>query len=225
MRTCDFCDLEPAAWMHTLDPDRSHFRVYGKGHIWANEIALGESCERLYRDGDDEALVEASWQAVGLSVADIDEQIRKPLAVFRAADKGVQAMADWRPPGAHELIQEGFVPIEELTGDFEIARSWPEEHRRGLTDTRPQPESLDPDDDDTYWLVRSPWSGIGIEDVIAALWSWEEAHSPRRPGLITDDDRARRVAARREFFRLGEPAVQELVRAEAEHGPEAEPPG
>lgn len=211
MRTCDFCASEPAAWMHSLDPSKSQFRVYGKGHVWANEIALGDACELLYRAGDDDALVVARTRDGSLSAADIDEEMRKPLAVFRVADTGAKSMAEWRPPGAARLIAKGFTPPDELTGADEIIAEWPEAYRRGVPETRPNLAGLT--DDDTYWLVRSPWPAVLVEDVIALLWQWQEARQPNRSGRVTDDDRAREAAAREQFFALDEASIQELLRA------------
>jgi hypothetical protein len=211
--------------MHTLDPDKSHFRMYGKGHVFASEIALGESCEQLYRAGDDEALVAADVHSSGLSPDQIHEEIRKPLQVFRAADTAVQSMADWRPPGAHELIGQGFIPLEDLTGDEEIVHVWPADHRYDVAETRTRAPSLDPTDDGRYWLVRSPWPAVSTEDVIDLVWEWEADHCPQRSGRITDENRARRAAARREFFQLDTAAVRELQRARAERRGETDSPG
>jgi hypothetical protein len=72
-------------------------------------------------------------------------------------------------PGAAELLAEGFVPLEQLTGATSVAEAWPEEHRRVLPETRP---AMQTDlDDGRIWFVRSPWPTISPADVLSMVWA------------------------------------------------------
>jgi hypothetical protein len=212
MRECAFCDA-PAAWLHTLDPERSQFRIYGKGHTWADEIAVCETCEQLYRDGDDDGLVAVENRERALARDDADEQLRRPLAVFRAADTGAIPMAQWLPPGTAELTAAGFVPLDELTGNDEMIRDWPEPHRRSVPETRAKVQEFAIDGQ--CWLLRSPWPAVPVQDVVDLIWDWEDLrHSRRISGPVTATDHDRWAAARREFFELDEEAVLKFRRAQ-----------
>lgn len=54
---CELCQSLEVEWVHELDPARSSFRQYGKGHIWASRVYVCDRCDRLFRDRDVEALV------------------------------------------------------------------------------------------------------------------------------------------------------------------------
>ncbi|BEP11701.1 hypothetical protein acdb102_00120 [Acidothermaceae bacterium B102] len=87
-------------------------------------------------------------------------------------DDEVHALARESPrsvPGATELLAEGFVPLEELTGAMWVAEAWPEPHRRVLPETRPA--MLTNPDDGRLWFVRSPWPTISPADVLSMVWA------------------------------------------------------
>lgn len=93
---CAICCAADGAWVHPLDPGLVRYRAYTKGHTLPGFWALCERCESLYQAGQDEPLVEIMKSAPGWlwdSPTDIDECLRKPLAVFRRADKGARPLA------------------------------------------------------------------------------------------------------------------------------------
>jgi hypothetical protein len=79
-----------------LDPDRVKYRAYDKGHTLPGFWSLCRGCEELYVAGRDDELVEIMKSAPAWlwdSPEDIDESLRKPLAVFRRADQGARPLA------------------------------------------------------------------------------------------------------------------------------------
>jgi len=75
--------------------------------------------------------------------------------------------------GVVALRAQGFEPIEEYTGAVWVGQLWPEDHRRWVAETRPVWLN-DADSDKRLWLVRSPWSSLGLSDSLNVLWSWVE---------------------------------------------------
>jgi hypothetical protein len=71
--------------------------------------------------------------------------------------------------GAAELLAEGFVALEGLTGMRSVVDAWPDLHRRALPETRAA--SLTDFDDDEIWFVRSPWPSISPADALAMVWA------------------------------------------------------
>lgn len=120
---CVFCVEGAARWVHRLDVENVEYAP--------RDIAPAcVRCERLYQAGDDDALVavwERAWEQVQPGV---DYNLRIRLAAYRRADLGAIPLTEWWPPGVAELVARGFTPLEDLTGDFEIASEWPEPHRR-----------------------------------------------------------------------------------------------
>jgi hypothetical protein len=81
--------------VHPLHADLVGYRKYGKGHTLPNFWCICQRCEDLYGAGDDEDLVDIMKASRGWywdSDDDIEECLRKPLAVFRRADKGARHM-------------------------------------------------------------------------------------------------------------------------------------
>lgn len=118
---CELCQIFEVEWVHELDPAKSNFGKYGKGHVWASRIYVCERCDHLYRDGEFEALVSLQVGHEQLESDVIDETIRKPFVVYRAAHRSTVAYHDVLPPGVRALRNEGFVPVAELTGDETVA--------------------------------------------------------------------------------------------------------
>jgi len=93
---CAICGTADGTWVHPLDPDQVGYREYDKGHTLPGFWALCQRCEQLYRAGEDTDLVEimkSSPDWLWDSPRDIEECLRKPLAVFRRADKGARPLA------------------------------------------------------------------------------------------------------------------------------------
>jgi hypothetical protein len=197
---CALCGVGTAAWMHRLDWDKARFRVYGKGHTWAHEVAVCERCERLYRAGDDDGLLavhERSWQK---SAEGVEEGIRNSLLAFRRADVGAVSMAEWLPPGVADAVRDGFVPIDDLLGEDWVIALWPLEHRRALPETRPG--WVESSDDGMVWLVRSPWPEVPVEEAVRLMWEWVYGRRSPRTGRVTAEGDAAWQALTREFLHL-----------------------
>jgi hypothetical protein len=80
--------------------------------------------------------------------------------------------------GVVDLRREGFEPIEEYTGAVEVARLWPEGHRRAVAETRAE-WLEDATSDGRLWLVRSPWPSLNLRDCLNVLWTWAERDGAR----------------------------------------------
>lgn len=174
--------MTPAEVAHHLDDEKTSLSIYGKGMVFASSISFCQQCEALYRDGDDEALVarQARWEET--DPEDVDEMVRKPLKVLRAADLGAVAVDDLFPPGVTPLRAQGFTPVEELAGLACIGELWPADHRRDLPDTPPNREDCSPRG--VFWLVRSPWEWISTADLIGTMMRWVDSGLPPEGGQI-----------------------------------------
>jgi hypothetical protein len=89
---CALCRSPSVTWVHPLNPDLVTYREYGKGHTLPTYWCLCGRCEDLYQAGAEAELVaimQDAWQEVAEHV---DECIRKPLAVFRRADRGAREL-------------------------------------------------------------------------------------------------------------------------------------
>jgi hypothetical protein len=126
----------------------------------------------------------------------------------RIACEDRQVSGDFDGVGAEsvaELRSEGFIPIEELTGQVEFALAWPEAHRRAVLDTRYEPESLDDAipglTDGTLYLVRSPWESVGTEEAIDLLQRWVRRHRPKAsPTVAVKQDSERELTLAKQFL-------------------------
>lgn len=173
---CAFC-ARPAGLVLLLDPARTSFRAHGKEQILAPQVEVCAECGQLYRDGRDDVLASrqsriqrtdaTEIEATDIDATDVEEITRTTLAALRSAHIGTVAADDLLPPGAAELRREGFTPVEYLTRMARIGGVWPPDHRRELTETRP-------DRDPICWFVRSPWPWASTEEVVAAMLTWAE---------------------------------------------------
>lgn len=96
-QSCAFCGSSDVVWVHPLAGDLVRYRQYGKGHTLPSFWALCDRCELVYASGDAEAAVEVMRSSDGwpsVTAEDVAECIRKPLAVFRRADKGARRLAE-----------------------------------------------------------------------------------------------------------------------------------
>jgi hypothetical protein len=161
--------------VHPLARDRGTYRQYGKRHTLPAFWALCDRCEGVYASGDDDGAVEVmrdgGWTAADEDVA---QCIRKPLAVFRAADLGSRRL-DPEPPGLVEARKQGFVPAREVTGiPDRLGSVWPAEHRLWLDELGPGPLEHTHEEVLDRWLVRSPWPSLSVEQALGVMWRWVE---------------------------------------------------
>ncbi len=206
--TCVFCG-DPAVWIHRLDRRRTGFRVEGEARVVAGDVGTCDACEARWRAGDDDALVARQLgRADGEAPGDVEARVF--LAVIRRADLGAVARDDLLPPGAVSVREAGFTPVEDVTGLLGVWRVWPEAHRRSVPETRPEwlGENDLPETDGRYWLVRSPWPGLRVDEVLNVLWrQTERGLGPEE----YDGHDARLVAVATRVFGLDETRVRGLV--------------
>lgn len=164
---CVVCHTREAAWVHSLDPDRARFRKYGKGHVWGSPLSVCDQCERWLRAGDVEALVAADPDSGGLRVTDLDERVRNGFRALVDADLGGTPIDSLRPAGYRGLVDEGFTPLESITGALFLADAWPQSDRRALPATNPEEAQRLPEG--KHWFVRSPWPPIALRDVFGLV--------------------------------------------------------
>ena len=95
IQRCDLCGGPAVSWVHPLDRHKVEYREYGKGHTLPTFWITCQDCEQLLDAGRDKELIERMKSSGGFrpeieewSQADVDEVLRKPLAVFRTADLG-----------------------------------------------------------------------------------------------------------------------------------------
>ena len=87
------------------------------------------------------------------------------------AEHTVQAVAT--VPGAGELLESGFEPLDEVQSCYQqMWRAWPADHLRWVPETRPQ--YLDREAElwsgaGRLWFFRSPWPGVPMTEVLAVL--------------------------------------------------------
>lgn len=97
---CAFCGQRAAKWVHDLDRTKTDFRKFGKSHTLPDWWGLCQLCEDAYRSGDEDRSVarmmlrDSEWniyrhmaERAGINF-DLEENVRKPLRAFRAADLG-----------------------------------------------------------------------------------------------------------------------------------------
>ncbi|GAA2048031.1 hypothetical protein GCM10009722_00600 [Williamsia deligens] len=105
-----------------LDPEKNHYRKYGKGYTLSAQWALCQLCEDAYQSDDEDRAVarmmlyDSPWnidwhmaQRAGIPF-DLDESVRKPLRVFRAADLGAQRL----PHGPRTQERRRFRPLPDI---------------------------------------------------------------------------------------------------------------
>lgn len=177
---CGICQTREAVWVHTLDLHLAQFRIFGKDHSWGSPVSLCDPCHWSLRAADVEALVAADPSTDGLDATNLDERVRSGLRALVAADLGSTAIDSARPAGYRDLIDEGFTPLENITGALFLAHAWPEIHRRALAPINPEATEYLPDG--THWFVQSPWPSIALRDVFDLVMSTlDEAFSATPP--------------------------------------------
>ena len=95
-QSCAFCWSTEVPWVHPLDQALVRYRQFGRGHTLPHFWTLCDPCEQLYRSGDDDAIVAVLFGSdrwLEFPPPDVDEEVRKPLAVFRRADRGARPLA------------------------------------------------------------------------------------------------------------------------------------
>ncbi|MFL6237902.1 MAG: hypothetical protein ACJ735_00220 [Actinomycetes bacterium] len=169
---CLFCGRADWAWAYLLRDVPEWVEQLGWTFGWT--VVMCDPCHRHYEQGEDDALVRAH-----LAQAEPEEdetQLRLWLRVVRAqqSDPAIPR-GEAIVPGADDLMAEGFVPIENLTGFREVATVWPEEHRRSIPEVRPFVlEEEGPNA--RLWAIRPPWPGWTHDDVFTCLWSVVDRH-------------------------------------------------
>jgi hypothetical protein len=82
--------MAEVAWVHPLDGSKTAYRAWNKGWTLPTFWAFCEDCESKNQSGEDEELVRVMGAAEADHVSDLDEDVRKPVAVFRRADRGAR---------------------------------------------------------------------------------------------------------------------------------------
>src|SRR4051794_10615870 len=125
-----------------------------------------------------EPIVNAALRAWGIVPAPLRRALR-PLAdlINPHTTTGVTMPGASSVPGVDERRAEGFTPIEELTGFVEVAMVWPEDDRRSVPETREW--WLEEPLDGQVWLVRPPWAGWTMDEVLVFLWSLVDDYRER----------------------------------------------
>lgn len=111
-------------------------------------------------------------------------------------------------------MRQGFVPLELYPRSLSrVWTAWPPEHRASVPDTRTWPDGDEPPDPEPVqemWLLRSPWPGVSVQQVLTAAYrlvtlfeDWET-----NPG--------RAVPVIRDLLASDEAKVLRLWRAEVE---------
>jgi hypothetical protein len=111
------------------------------------------------------------------------------------------------PPGATELVADGFVLLEDLPFRQDLLHVWPREHHESVPETREQSAGVRPDG--LCHLVRSPWPGIDPTGVVDLMVAWVRQRDPRWDRWETPEDDERRLAVEREFFVAFDAAFRE----------------
>jgi hypothetical protein len=96
-QSCVFCGGSRVAWVHPLNSGLVQYQAYGKGHTLPTFWTLCEQCEGVYRAGNDEIAVElmkVHMEGFWETDEDVEEIIRKPITVFRRADRGGRRVVD-----------------------------------------------------------------------------------------------------------------------------------
>lgn len=110
------------------------------------------------------------------------------------------------------LRADGFMPIDELTGQLELALVWPEAHRRAVLDPRLEPAAADAIAglaDGVVYLVRSPWHSVSTEEAVKLLQRWQRKHRPTSNATgAVKIDRAQQLALAAEFLTQDEQWVR-----------------
>jgi hypothetical protein len=108
-------------------------------------------------------------------------------------------------PTVAELRAAGFTPIEELTGQVELAEVWPEAHRRAVPDTRYEPDAATARipglTDGLLYLIRSPWPSVTTEEAVLLVQRWQRKHRPASdPASVVRIDRESEPALAKAFL-------------------------
>lgn len=210
---CALCVVHEVEWVHHLDWDRAQFRVYGKGHVWGSPIHICESCHALLIEKDVEALVAVRVKANELSPTDLDEQIRNGNRALVTADLGGRPIDETRPSGYRKLIEQGFAPLEQVTGDLTLADVWPKEHRRGLAEPDAELAADLELPEGQHWFVRSPWATVPLSRLFELISreadrALREGHADEGARRIGPADWARKQAAVEAIFASDESLIR-----------------
>jgi hypothetical protein len=98
-----------------------------------------------------------------------------------------------------------YEPLDHITGNHDLGSLWAEGHCVAIAETRSFAKP-----GEQRWLVRSPWPGLTVGDVVNALWNFlpNDYNSRLNPSV--------RDPLVRQFFSLDADEVQLLSRDEDE---------
>lgn len=185
MVACGLCHLYEARWVHALDMRLAEFRVYGKGHVWGSPLTVCDRCHEMLLSKDADGLVAIDPRAADLEGQDLREQLGNGVASLVAADLGGHDINEDRPGGYLELVRQGFIPLENVTGALHLALAWPEEHRRSLPATDTDDISYLPEGKN--WFIRSPWPSIPLEPLFRLVIRTVDETLDRQAGHRFDE--------------------------------------
>jgi hypothetical protein len=135
---------------------------------------------------------------------DVEEQVRDGLRALTESVVRIVPIDDISPPGSRALVDEGFTPLEEITGALFLAAAWPSEYRRALPPRNSDDASQLPDG--KHWFVRSPWPSIPLDDLFDVVMQTlddcvRESSGTPEPAQLMQSRIVERV---RELLALGE---------------------
>lgn len=204
MPSCIFCAAE-GVWLRDLDPHASQFTLYGQGNVFGSPISLCDRCERLWQADDEVALI-ALFAEAHADDRDMATEAAMLVGVLRRAGQGPAVRyEETLPPGVTELRAHRFVPVEEITGWDGVAMVWPEEHRRGVPETREHMEG------DTCWLVRPPSTSLDAVDYLSAIHAVEQREAAADQRTALDEYEARLSRAAQQVFGMAPEDVKMLA--------------
>jgi hypothetical protein len=197
---CRFCGSAEWTWVYLLLSVPDWVKELNWTVNW--QAFVCDSCHDSYERGDDESLVQSHLDQ---PEAPADEShVRQLVQVVRARhSKPAIPRAGAIVPGLDDLIVQGFSPIENFTGAWEVALVWPAEHRRSIPEVRAW--ALDDRAlQGRLWAVRPPWPGWTLDDVFSYLRSLvdqysdsEERLAAAAKALRAEESQARQQLGRR----------------------------
>jgi hypothetical protein len=129
-----------------------------------------------------------SWvpRRVQLALVPLGRLVNPHSVTSAAAGPGPETV-----PGVRELVADGWIPLESMTGMLRVGEVWPVAHARSVPETRADwrdDDSLGPSQG-LVWLVRSPWPSIAVADALNLVWSYVERDreaSPSEDRILED---------------------------------------
>jgi hypothetical protein len=203
---CAVCEVRLAEWLHHLDSTRSHFRVYGKGHVWGSPVALCEACDEALARSDVDALVSRD-----LSGEDLGERLRSGYGALIGATVQRESLLEATPLGWQDALAAGFTPIEQITGALHLVDGWPAQHKRSVPAR--DPEDADYLPDGRHWFIRSPWPSVDLGPLWRLIIETIESVPDPNDGRFTREVELSEVALVHALTSLDEQAILRRLRS------------